>query len=297
MNPRVDDIPGEFGVLVDGVRVLVMGTIERGRRGCACPENILLREVLNHLMLRQPGARGGGHGSGHRTPGPRHGRGRGHHAGGGGTGVGQPGDRGARGSTGPRPGHSADRSRSPTRSRATPTWISCARIWRRCRVVGRAARSTANWNWKRAREAYRRERPFYREMLRIAGLLWRLDEMHESSRTARPTPPRRKCWSTRDELGAKTVWDRHDDMQPLCGFGELGLCCDVCYMGPCRIDPFGERAQVGACGADAHLIVARNLARAVAVRRGGAQRPRARSGGGSAQRRRGLRIRHPTPRS
>jgi carbon-monoxide dehydrogenase catalytic subunit len=36
-------------------------------------------------------------------------------------------------------------------------------------------------------------------------------------------------------------------------------------MGPCRIDPFGERSQVGACGADAHLIVARNLARAVAV--------------------------------
>src|SRR5512140_3358881 len=65
-------------------------------------------------------------------------------------------------------------------------------------------------------------------------------------------------------LGAKTVWDRFDDMQPHCGFGELGLCCDICYMGPCRIDPFGERAQVGACGADAHLIVARNLARAVA---------------------------------
>ena len=67
------------------------------------------------------------------------------------------------------------------------------------------------------------------------------------------------------DLGAKTVWDRHDALQPLCGFGELGLCCDICYMGPCRIDPFGERAQVGACGADAHLIVARNLARAVAA--------------------------------
>jgi CO dehydrogenase maturation factor len=52
MNPRVDDIPGEFGVLVDGIRVLVMGTIERGRSGCACPEIVLLREVLNHLMLR-----------------------------------------------------------------------------------------------------------------------------------------------------------------------------------------------------------------------------------------------------
>jgi carbon-monoxide dehydrogenase catalytic subunit len=65
-------------------------------------------------------------------------------------------------------------------------------------------------------------------------------------------------------IGVKTVWDRRDEMQPLCGFGDLGLCCDVCYMGPCRIDPFGERSQVGACGADAHLIVARNLARAVA---------------------------------
>ena len=52
MNPRVDDIPEQFGIEVDGVRVLAMGTIDRGKRGCACPENILLREVLNHLLLR-----------------------------------------------------------------------------------------------------------------------------------------------------------------------------------------------------------------------------------------------------
>jgi len=52
MNPRVDDIPGEFSVAVDGIRVLVLGTIERGRAGCACPANVLLREVLNHLVLR-----------------------------------------------------------------------------------------------------------------------------------------------------------------------------------------------------------------------------------------------------
>lgn len=51
MNPRVDDIPEQFGVTVDGIRVLVMGTIERGRGGCACPANVLLREVLNHLLL------------------------------------------------------------------------------------------------------------------------------------------------------------------------------------------------------------------------------------------------------
>jgi len=53
MNPRVDDIPAQVGVELDGIRILVMGTIERGLRGCACPENILLREVLSHLLLRQ----------------------------------------------------------------------------------------------------------------------------------------------------------------------------------------------------------------------------------------------------
>jgi CO dehydrogenase maturation factor len=52
MNPRVDDIPAQVGVVVDGIRVLVMGTIERGRRGCACPENVLLREVLGHHVLQ-----------------------------------------------------------------------------------------------------------------------------------------------------------------------------------------------------------------------------------------------------
>ena len=77
-------------------------------------------------------------------------------------------------------------------------------------------------------------------------------------------PAAQKMLVHAQHLGVKTVWDRHDALQPLCGFGELGLCCDVCYMGPCRIDPFGAGAGTGACGADAHLIVARNLARAVA---------------------------------
>ena len=58
-------------------------------------------------------------------------------------------------------------------------------------------------------------------------------------------PAAREMLERAHELGAKTVWDRRDALQPLCGFGELGLCCDVCYMGPCRIDPFGERAPGG----------------------------------------------------
>jgi carbon-monoxide dehydrogenase catalytic subunit len=36
-------------------------------------------------------------------------------------------------------------------------------------------------------------------------------------------------------------------------------------MGPCRIDPFGEGAQTGVCGAGADTIAARNLARKIAV--------------------------------
>jgi carbon-monoxide dehydrogenase catalytic subunit len=36
-------------------------------------------------------------------------------------------------------------------------------------------------------------------------------------------------------------------------------------MGPCRVDPFGEGPQQGVCGADADIIVARNLARMIAA--------------------------------
>jgi len=63
----------------------------------------------------------------------------------------------------------------------------------------------------------------------------------------------------------KTVWDRLELQQPQCGFGQLGLCCTVCNMGPCRIDPFGEGTKEGVCGANADTIAARNLARKIAV--------------------------------
>lgn len=63
----------------------------------------------------------------------------------------------------------------------------------------------------------------------------------------------------------KTTWDRLELQEPQCGFGQLGVCCTVCSMGPCRVDPFGEGAQVGVCGANADTIAARNLARKIAV--------------------------------
>jgi len=60
-------------------------------------------------------------------------------------------------------------------------------------------------------------------------------------------------------------WDRLESQSPQCGFGQLGTCCTICNMGPCRIDPFGEGATVGVCGANADAIAARNLARKIAV--------------------------------
>jgi carbon-monoxide dehydrogenase catalytic subunit len=67
------------------------------------------------------------------------------------------------------------------------------------------------------------------------------------------------------EDGVETVWDRLKKQEPQCGYCELGVSCRICVMGPCRIDPFGEGPQYGVCGADADIIVARNLARMIAA--------------------------------
>lgn len=63
----------------------------------------------------------------------------------------------------------------------------------------------------------------------------------------------------------ETVWDRYEKQLPQCSFGQLGVCCRNCNMGPCRIDPFGEGAEKGICGATADIIVARNLLRMIAA--------------------------------
>lgn len=61
--------------------------------------------------------------------------------------------------------------------------------------------------------------------------------------------------------GVDVCFDRYEAMLPQCGFGELGICCRNCLQGPCRIDPFGNGAKRGICGATADTIVARNLLR------------------------------------
>ena len=58
------------------------------------------------------------------------------------------------------------------------------------------------------------------------------------------------------ETGAKVGADswqmRVKNQTPHCKFGEQGVCCRICSMGPCRITP---KAPRGICGCDAHGIV------------------------------------------
>ncbi|MDW7673686.1 MAG: anaerobic carbon-monoxide dehydrogenase catalytic subunit [Bacillota bacterium] len=58
------------------------------------------------------------------------------------------------------------------------------------------------------------------------------------------------------EAGVSTIFDRYQDQQPQCGFGQQGVCCQLCSHGPCRITP---KAPKAICGATADTIVARNF--------------------------------------
>jgi CO dehydrogenase maturation factor len=54
LNPLVDDLPERFAVSTRGVRLLVLGTVELGGKGCMCPEGALLKALMQLLLLRLP---------------------------------------------------------------------------------------------------------------------------------------------------------------------------------------------------------------------------------------------------
>ncbi len=53
MNPKVDDLPESLGREKDGVRLLMMGTVKKGGGGCVCPESVMLKALMSHLVLYQ----------------------------------------------------------------------------------------------------------------------------------------------------------------------------------------------------------------------------------------------------
>ena len=51
INPQVDDLLHDFMVEKDGIKLMVLGAIETGASGCACPENTVLKRLLTKLLL------------------------------------------------------------------------------------------------------------------------------------------------------------------------------------------------------------------------------------------------------
>ena len=70
----------------------------------------------------------------------------------------------------------------------------------------------------------------------------------------------KKMLAKAEKEGIETAWDRLEQQTPHCKFGEQGVCCRICVMGPCRIS---KKAPLGVCGADKDVIVARNFGRFV----------------------------------
>ncbi|MDO4490608.1 MAG: anaerobic carbon-monoxide dehydrogenase catalytic subunit [Lachnospiraceae bacterium] len=77
-----------------------------------------------------------------------------------------------------------------------------------------------------------------------------------------PDPAVKEMLLRMGQIGMDTAFDRFDAQKPQCNFGLCGTCCKICNMGPCKITP---KSPKGICGADADIIVARNLLRGAAA--------------------------------
>jgi CO dehydrogenase maturation factor len=53
LNPEISDIVDRFSYNFQGIHLLVLGAIETGGSGCACPENVFLRNLLTYIILKR----------------------------------------------------------------------------------------------------------------------------------------------------------------------------------------------------------------------------------------------------
>ncbi|MGB8887970.1 MAG: AAA family ATPase [Candidatus Korobacteraceae bacterium] len=52
INPEVSDIAEKYAIPYKGVDLLVLGAVQHAAGGCACPESVLLKSLVSHLVLR-----------------------------------------------------------------------------------------------------------------------------------------------------------------------------------------------------------------------------------------------------
>ena len=53
LNPQVSDLPDKLAKEINGVKLLVMGTVDTGGSGCVCPEHVMLKAILTSLTFRK----------------------------------------------------------------------------------------------------------------------------------------------------------------------------------------------------------------------------------------------------
>jgi CO dehydrogenase maturation factor len=53
LNPEVSDIAGKYAYMHEGVGLIVLGAVEEGGSGCACPESVLIRALVTDLVLHK----------------------------------------------------------------------------------------------------------------------------------------------------------------------------------------------------------------------------------------------------
>ncbi len=56
MNPKISDLPETLAINYgpDGnLKILVMGTVDKGGDGCVCPASVLLKALLRHMILKK----------------------------------------------------------------------------------------------------------------------------------------------------------------------------------------------------------------------------------------------------
>lgn len=51
LNPKVSDIADSFATAYKDITLLVLGAVEKGGGGCACPESVLIRALVRNLVL------------------------------------------------------------------------------------------------------------------------------------------------------------------------------------------------------------------------------------------------------
>lgn len=56
MNPKISDLPESLSLNYDetgNLKLLVMGTVDKGGEGCVCPASVLLKALMRNLILKK----------------------------------------------------------------------------------------------------------------------------------------------------------------------------------------------------------------------------------------------------